>query len=65
MVAVLGLFELTLLAAIMLRVSRTATMVLTTVLTLPLILVAALVLYAINHGGFAFPVNKELILPRS
>src|SRR5437870_10072485 len=54
-VAVLGLFELTLLAAITLRVNRTATIVLTTVLTLPLILVAALVLYAINHGGLCLP----------
>jgi len=54
-VAVLGLFELTLLAAITLRVSRTATMVLTTVLMLPLILVAALVVYAINHGGLCLP----------
>jgi len=54
-VAVLGLFELTLLAAITLRVNRTATMVLTTALTLPLILVAALFLYAINHGGLCLP----------
>ena len=54
-VAVLGLFELTLLAAITLRVNRTATIVLTTVLTLPLILVAALVLYALNHGGLCLP----------
>ena len=54
-VAVLGLFELTLLAANTLRVNRTATMVLTTVLTLPLILVAALVVYAINHGGLCLP----------
>ena len=53
--AVLGLFELTLLAAITLRVNRTATIVLTTVLTLPLILVAALVLYALNHGGLCLP----------
>ena len=30
-------------------------MVLTTVLTLPLILVAALVLYAINHGRLCLP----------
>jgi hypothetical protein len=55
MVAVLGLFELTLLAAITLRANRTATMVLTTALTLPLILVASLVLYSINHGGICLP----------
>jgi hypothetical protein len=30
-------------------------MVLTTVLTLPLILVGALFLYAINHGGLCLP----------
>jgi len=54
-VAVLGLLELTLLAAITLRVNRTATIVLTTALTLPLILVASLVLYSINHGGICLP----------
>jgi hypothetical protein len=48
-----GLLTLTLMAADKLRVQMTATMVLTTILMLPLILLGALSLFAINHGDFS------------